>query len=169
MSTATERTDFKVKFEEPSPGGSKIQMNIHANTFRPNKFGSANFQWLREINFDSISAKLFVDLEAEYARVIRAQFIGELKQLKNNKRAVSIIGQNPDTILKIVAINLNEYFHVLCALRSFLTRYRQPVHVIETPLYFIFCHLFEFQSDFRKLHTSKGKCGVAHEIYFFDS
>lgn len=87
-------------------------------------FGSANFQWLRDINFNSISVKLFVDLEAEYAQVIRAQFISELKQLKNIKRAVSIIDQNPDTILKIVVINLNEYFHVLCALRAFLTRYR---------------------------------------------
>lgn len=141
-------------------------MNIHTDTFRSNKFCSANFEWLREINFNSISAKLFVDMETEYAQVIRAQFIGELKQFPNTKRAMSILGQNPDTILKIIVVNLNEYFQVLCALRAFLTRYRQPDYVIGTPLHFIFCHLFEFQSDFRKVRTSEGHRGVAHDLYF---
>lgn len=140
---------------------------VHTNTFRSNKFGSANFQWLRVINFDSILAKSFVDMEVEYAQAIRVQFIGELKHMKNTKRAVSILGQNPDTILTMIAINSNEYLQVLCALRAFLTRYRQPDHVIETPLHFIFCHLFDFQSDFRKLRTSEGKHGVAHDLYFY--
>lgn len=164
MSTVTE-----VKLENPFAGQSQIQMMSHTNTFRSSKFSSANFEWLREINFNSISAKLFVDLKAQYDQAVRTQLIGELTHLKNVQRAVSIFGQNPDTFLKIIVTNLNEYFYVLCALQTFLTRYRRPERVIETPLHSIFCHLFEFQSDFRKLRTTEGKCGVAHDLYFFAS
>lgn len=146
----------------------QVQTNINANTFRnPTKFASPNFQWLREINLSNISAKLFVDLNAEYAESIRAQFNGELEKLKNTKRAISIFGQDPDTILKVIVIELNEYSQLLYALRAFLTRYRHPDRLIETPLHFIFCHLFDIQSDFHKLRTTEGKRGVSHEIYFW--
>lgn len=144
-------------------------MNVHTNTFRSNQFGSANFQWLRDINFNGISAKQFIDMEAAYSQILRAQFFGELKQFKCIDRAVLIYGKYPNAILKFNVINLNEYLQVLCALRAFLTRYRRPDDVIETPLHIMFCHLFEFQSDFHKLRTLERKGGVAHDIYFLDS
>lgn len=174
MSTVTERTDSNIKLKEPLPGGSQIQMNIHTNTLRSNKFGLATFQWLRDISFNNISAKLFVQLEAKYAQINYSCSVHQRAQavqmFKSTERAVSILGQNPDTVLKIIVINLNEYLQVLCALRAFLTRYRQPDHMIETPLHSIFCHLFEFQSDFLNLRISEGKRGAAiHDLYFFPS
>lgn len=168
-SKAPEIIESDIKFKVPSPGGSQNLINAYTSTLRSNKFGSANFQWLREINFSGISAKLFIDLEAEYAQVLRAQFIGEPEQFKSTERAVSIYGKDPETILKLIVISKYEYLQVLCALRAFLTRYRQPDHVIETPLHFIFCHLFEFQSDFRKLRTLDGQCSLTHDVYFFAS
>lgn len=142
------------------PGASQT----NTITFRSNKFGSANFHWLREINFDSISAKLFVDSEAKYPQTIRALFDGE-QHGTGHERAVSILGQNPDSIMKMIVNNSNEYDQVLCAVRVFLTRYRHPSNVIETPLHFIFCHLFGLQSNFRKVETRE-KCGAVHDLYF---